>query len=172
METHFSLGHQQNNFLTHDDTEFVGHPPSDALTSEIAAENALITIRQILIEDRRRHRRNALPDLAPQVPVEFLEPLPRRAWEEQRGGPASRLRTALQRLIGGRLDARLLFWLAAFVLVLWQPVVVLVTLFGTFWLVLLGHVIFGVSRMKRLRDVVLGLLPSRGSPRTPPHGLS
>lgn len=164
METYFSRGHEPRAYLTHNDTEFEGRTPSDASTPEIAVENARKTIHKLLVEDRRRIRSSALPELAPQVPEDFLEPQPRRDWAQGRTGAAERARTAIRGLIGSRIDARHVLWLALFVLVVWQPAVVLVILLVTLLLVLLGHMIFGVSRMVRLRNLAEGFLPARWLP--------
>lgn len=164
METYFSRGHEPRAYLTHDDTEFEGRTPSDASTPEIAVENARKTIHKILVEDRRRIRSSALPELAPQVAEDFLEPQPRRDWAQGRTGVVERVRMAIRHLTDSRIDARHVFWPVTFALVLWQPAVVLVMLFVTFCLVLLGHMIFGVSRMARLRTLALGLLPARWLP--------
>jgi hypothetical protein len=164
METYFSRGHEPRAYLTHDDTELEGRAPSDASTPEIAIENARKTIHKILVEDRRRIRSSALPELEPQVPEDFWEPQPRQDWAQGQMGAVVRARMAVGRLFGGRIDARHVFWPVIFALVFWQPAVVLLMLFVTFCLVLLGHVIFGVSRMARLRSLALGLLPARWLP--------
>lgn len=164
METYFSRGPEPRVYLGHDDKELEGRAPIDASTPEIAIENARKTIHKILVEDRRRIRSGALPELAPQVPEDFLEPQPRREWERERSGAKERARMIIGRMFGSRIDARYVFLLMIVALVLWQPTVVLVILFVCFWLVLLGHMIFGVSRMARLRNLGVGLLPSRWLP--------
>lgn len=161
METYFSRGHEPRAYLTHDDSEFRGRAPSDASTPEMAVENARKTIHKILVEDRRRLRSSALPELEPQVPEDFLEPQPRQDWAPGQMGVVERARMAVRRLLGSRIDARHVFWPVIFALVFWQPAVVLAMLFVTFWLVLLGHMIFGISR---LRNLALGLLPARWLP--------
>ena len=165
METYFSRAQNPQVFLSHDDSEFEGHPPVDAASTEIAVENAKQTIREILTEERRKASRRALPELAPQLSEDYLEPLPGQVWGRRRSGLRHRFDDLLKRLKGFRPGAWHLFWASAFVLVLWQPVVVLVTLFIGFWLVLLGHVIFGDARMRRLRDGALALVPRRWMPR-------
>lgn len=156
METFFARGPRAPSYLPHDDTEFEGHPPEDARSTEIAVENAKRTIRQILTEERRRSHRDALPDLAPQVAVDYLEPLPRRDWSRPRG-PLARLR-------GFRADVRHVFWPCLFGLVIWQPLLVLVALFVFFCIVLAGQAVFGAERMEALRLAALDLVPARWRP--------
>lgn len=164
METYFTRGGDVRSYLPHDDSDFEGRAPKDAETTEIAIENARKTIHRILVEDRRRNRSSALPELAPQLPVDFLEPQPKQVWGSGQDGSLQRGWAAVKAMFGGRIDVRHIFWPVAFALVLWQPTLLLVLLFVTFWLVLIGHMIFGVSRMARLRDMALGLLPARWLP--------
>ncbi len=169
METFFSRGQNPQIFLTHDDTEFEGHPPEDAASTEIAVQNATRTIREILTEDRRRASRRALPELAPQVPEDYLEPLPGQVWAPPRTGVRRRIVDRLKRLRGFRPNVWHAFWALAFLIVLWQPVVVLVTLFIGFWIVLLGHVVFGATRMRQLRIVIVSFMPRRWMPQRNGH---
>ncbi|MGK8235491.1 hypothetical protein ACLGGT_15155 [Roseovarius sp. MS2] len=109
------------------------------------------TIREILTEERRKTRRHVLPDLAPHVPVEHLEPV-RAQTPKRRAAVLSRLMNLRPRAL--KLKAHHAGWLAAFALVLWQPMPVLIALFIGFWMVFLGYALFGPERMTHLRSRV------------------
>ncbi|MFU8776822.1 MAG: hypothetical protein ACNA7M_04040 [Roseovarius sp.] len=109
----------------------------------------MTTIREILTEERRKTRRHALPDLAPHVPVEHLEPVRGRALV-RRIGLLARIKGVAWRPMRRR--PRHAGWLAAFALVLWQPLPVLIAMFIGFWLVFIGYALFGPERMTHLRS--------------------
>lgn len=178
METHFSKGACPQPYLPHNGAEFEGRTPPDAVTTEIAVENALSTIREILIEQRRDSSRRSLPDLSPQIPVEFIDPLPsrqhaiRQSWTEffKRQGSAF-----LARLV----RPESIFWISVFSLVIWQPLLVMIVLFVSYWVVLLGVVIFGRERLNKqagrllmkadealraCRDMIRNSIPPRNLP--------
>jgi hypothetical protein len=137
METHLPRVPIQKTYFSHHNSELPGRSPVDAASTEQAVENAMSTIREILTEERRKTRRHVLPDLAPHVLVEHLEPVRKQA-KTPRAGVLSRL-SGLRPSVR-HLKPRHAGWLGAFALVLWQPLPVLI-----------GYALFGPERMTQLR---------------------
>lgn len=156
METHLARVQNPTTHFSQHNTEFSGEAPQDAASTEQAVENAILTIREILTEERRKTRRHALPDLAPHVPDEHLEPVKSKL---------SRRRIALWSRVKAlhsqsfTLNFRHAGWLVVFALVLWQPLPVLIAMFIGFWMVLFSYAIFGAQRMKQLRSQLLHRIP-------------
>ena len=148
METHLPRVPIQKTYFSHHNSELPGRSPVDAASTEQAVENAMSTIREILTEERRKSRRHVLPDLAPHVLVEHLEPVRKQA-KTPRAGVLSRL-SGLRSSVR-HLKPRHAGWLGAFALVLWQPLPVLIAMFIGFWLVFIGYALFGPERMTQLR---------------------
>tara|TARA_R100000935_G_C2777510_1_gene140275 strand:+ start:277 stop:861 length:585 start_codon:yes stop_codon:yes gene_type:complete len=151
METHLPRVPNQKTYFSHHNSELPGRSPADAVSTEQAVENAMSTIREILTEERRKTRRHVLPDLAPHVPVEHLEPV-RAQTPKRRVAVLSRLMNLRPRAL--KLKPHHAGWLAAFALVLWQPMPVLIAMFIGFWMVFLGYALFGPERMTHLRSRV------------------
>lgn len=156
METHLPRVQTQGTYFSHYNTEFEGQAPQDAASPEQAVENAILTIREILTEEQRKTRRHALPDLAPHVPIEHLQPVKSKA-SKVRSGLLSGLKALRSNSFKPR--SQHAGWLAAFALVLWQPMPVLIAMFIGFVLVLLGYVIFGPERMTQVRFQLLSRIP-------------
>lgn len=148
----------QNPYFMHA-TEFEGRAPADAASTEIAVENAKMTIRALISDNRRALRREALPELAPQVEISALEPL-----SATRAAPEPRKPGLARRLHALRPGPRHLFWALAFGLVWWQPVATLIAMFIGFCCVLTGQMVFGAERMQQIRGTILHRL-SRLAPR-------
>ena len=151
METHLPRVPTQKTYFSHHNSELPGHSPVDAVSTEQAVENAMSTIREILTEERRKTRRHVLPDLAPHVPVEYLQPVNAPA-SKRRDGLLARLKNLRPQAV--RVTPQHAGWLAAFALVLWQPMPVLIAMFLMFWIVFFGYAIFGPERMTHLRSRV------------------
>lgn len=147
METHLLRGQTSRTYYPNHNTEFQGSAPDDAVSTELAVKNAVSTIRSLLTEERRKKRRQALPDLAPHISVEHLEPVANKS-AVRRISLWSRIKTV-------HLLPRHMGWLALFVLVLWQPLPVLIAMFIGFWMVFLGYAIFGADRVTQLRIQML-----------------
>ncbi|MDT8328844.1 MAG: hypothetical protein RQ750_15905 [Roseovarius sp.] len=171
MTTQTPRGAYPQSYLPHVGSEFEGHAPADASSTDEAVENAMATIRDILTEERRTSSRRSLPDLAPGLIGTHLVPRPKRRAKQPQSsvskGRASRRLAGLgtpaalmARLKGLRPKPVHSLWLAAFGLVLWWPMLVLVILFIAFWLVVLGAAVFGVERMQGLRAKVIEVLPT------------
>ncbi|WP_040650570.1 hypothetical protein [Roseovarius sp. 217] len=156
METHLPRVQDPKMYFSHHNTEFEGRAPRDAASTEQAVENAITTIREILTEERRKTRRNALPELAPHVPVEYLEPVKAKA-TARRVRLLSRIKSLRPRSL--EVKPHQVGWLAAFALVWWQPLPVLIAMFIGFVLVFLGYAIFGPERMTQVRSRLLRWLP-------------
>lgn len=127
-------------------TEFEGRAPADAASTEIAVENAKTTIRSLILDDRRVMRRDALPELAPQVEISGLAPL-----SASHATPTGRKPGLARRLRGMRPAPRHLGWALVFGLVWWQPAVVLIAMSIGFFCVLIGQAVFGAERMQEMR---------------------
>jgi hypothetical protein len=151
METHLPRVPIQKTYFSHHNPELPGRSPVDAVSTEQAVENAMSTIREILTEERRKTRRHVLPDLAPHVAMEHLQPVHAQA-PKRRGNLLARLKKFRPHAL--RLKPRHAGWLAAFALVLWQPMPVLIAMFIGFWIVFLGYALFGPERMTHLRTRV------------------
>lgn len=141
----------------HPDTEYEGHAPPDAASTELAVRNAITTISEIMVEDRRRRGSDALPELAPPVGMEAVAPRKRRkrrahsADPRQAAGLRARLgsfRPKAQHLGCGLALASVLLW----------PRVVLIAAFALFCLTLIGCALFGPERLTGLRDRLRGML--------------
>ncbi|SFO31975.1 hypothetical protein SAMN04487859_1263 [Roseovarius lutimaris] len=164
MTTQSPGGANPQSYLPHVGSEFEGHAPADAASTEEAVENAMATIREILSEDRRATSRRSLPDLAPEGLASHLVARPKRGPKKAKKataepGKPARLGDRVARLKALRPKPRHAFWLAAFAVVWVWPMFVLAILFVGFWLVVLGAAVFGLERMKDLRDKALDAAP-------------
>ncbi|GAW34448.1 hypothetical protein RA2_01496 [Roseovarius sp. A-2] len=140
----------------HPDTEYEGHAPADAVSTEIAVRNAITTISEIMAEDRRRRGSEALPELAPPVAMEAVAPRRGRKRRQPAAGP--RKGTGLRaRILAFRPKPQHLGWALAFAAVLLWPRVVLIAVFAIFCLTLIGCALFGVERLTGLRDRLRGM---------------
>jgi len=139
----------------HPDTEYEGHPPEDAASTELAVRNAIATISEIMVEDRRRRGSETLPELAPQVEMEAVAPRARRGHGRRAGAaPPAQGQGLLARLGALRPKTQHVGWAIAFGAVLLWPKAVLITAFALFCLTLTGFALFGPARMSDLRDRV------------------
>jgi len=145
--------------------ELPGRTPEDAATTEIAVQNAVHTIGELMREERKRRQRAGLPDLA--LPEEI-------AAEQRAHGPKARrarkqqgARGMLARMRGFRPAPVHALWVLAFAAVLLWPKVVLAGLFAGFVICLVGVALFGPDILERLRERAVGLVlrrrPSRGA---------
>ena len=170
MTTQSPRGVNPQSYLPHVGSEFEGHAPADAASTDEAVHNAMATIREILTEERRTKSRQSLPDLAPGTVASHLVVRPKRGPKKAKKAAPKSAMTAKLADIGKPADliARLKtlrpkphhgLWLAAFALVWWWPMFVLAPLFVGFWLVVLGAAVFGLDRMKDLRGKALAALP-------------
>ncbi|WP_454274153.1 hypothetical protein [Roseovarius sp. MBR-154] len=139
----------------HPDTEYEGHAPPDAASTEIAVRNAITTISEIMAEDRRRRGSDALPDLAPPVAMETVAPRKGRKRRAQARNPKQGA-GALARIRAFRPKTQHLGWALAFAAVLLWPRVVLIAAFALFCLTLIGGALFGTERFTSLRERLQG----------------
>jgi len=152
----------------HRDTEYEGRPPEDAGTTDMAVRNALATISEIMVEDRRRRGSDILPDLAPPVEPEVAAPRPRRK-RRAKSAQARRGPGVMAGLRAVRLRAQHLGWALAFGAALIWPKAVLIAAFALFCLTLIGCVLFGADRVQglraRLREICDAGFPPGGMAR-------
>src|SRR6056297_315375 len=143
-------------YPSHPDTEYEGHAPADAVSTEIAVRNAITTISEIMAEDRRRRGSDALPELAPPLAMEAAAP--RKGRKRRRSTAEPRKGTALgARMLAFRPKPQHLGWALAFAAVVLWPRVVLIAAFALFCLTLIGCALFGVERLAGLRDRLRGV---------------
>lgn len=135
-----------------DAEEYLGHPPADAATTELAVSNAINTISALMREERARAQARALPELETQ---HVLEPAPRHG----RGGPkraggsgwqpaASAGRSWFGRLRNFRLAPVHGFWAALFLAVMIWPRAVLIAMLAVFVVCLVGLALFREARLR------------------------
>src|SRR6056297_3467115 len=139
----------------HPDREFEGRPPPDAASTDLAVQNAIATISEIMNEDRRRANSDTLPDLAPQVAMHAVQPHAKKKPQKPKAVPKARV-GLWSRLRAFRPDARHATWALVFAAVLIWPRAVLIVGFALFCLALIGVAIFGPERMTGLRDRLRG----------------
>lgn len=139
----------------HPDREFEGRPPPDAASTDIAVQNAIATINSIMNEDRRRANIDTLPDLAPQVALQSVQPHAKKKPQKAKAAPKARV-GFWSRLRAFRPEPRHATWALVFAAVLIWPRAVLIVGFALFCLALIGVAIFGPERMTGLRDRLRG----------------
>jgi hypothetical protein len=143
-------------YPSHPDTEYEGHAPADAVSTEIAVRNAIKTISEIMAEDRRRRGSDALPELAPPLALEAAAP--RQGRKRRRSTAAPQQGTGLvARMLAFRPKPQHLGWALAFAAVLLWPRVVLIAAFALFCLTVTGCALFGVERLAGLRNRLRGV---------------
>lgn len=169
-------GVNPQSYLPHDGSEYKGHAPADAASVDVAINNAMTTIRNILTEERRTTSRRSLPDLAPGVLPQHLVARPKRSAKKTRK-PAfkgaitaklarpARSNDRIAQITSLRPKLRHAFWMVAFALVVLWPKAVLVGLIASFCLLVLGTVVFGGAWIKGLCDMVIAVLPASWSVR-------
>jgi len=133
--------------------EYEGQTPEDAATTEIAVKNAVLTIGQLMREDRKRREREDLPEIV--LPEEFIEYQPPRTQKRRGHRRTERARDVLARLRTWRPGWVHAFWAAAFLAVLLWPRAVLLALFVGFVMSLVGVALFGPEMLERLRDRIV-----------------
>jgi len=143
--------------------EYQGRTPEDAATTEIAVQNAVRTIGELMQEDRKRREREGLPDLV--LPDDLVAERPAPGLRARRAGRSARIGTAMARLRAWRPRPVHGAWAAAFAAVLIWPRVVLIALFAGFVVCLAGVALFGPEILERLRDRVMRLVgrPGKGT---------
>lgn len=145
--------------------EYEGRTPDDAATTEIAVQNAVRTIEELMREDRKRREREGLPELV--MPDDLAARTPKRGPKEPRARRSGRGRDTLARLLAWRPGLVHWAWAAAFAAVLLWPKVVLIALFAGFVICLVGVALFGPEILDRLRDRVMRLVGQGAGARAP-----
>ena len=126
-----------------------------------ADQNADVLIREVMIEQKRRDSHDALPNLAAAAREEQAAPIkhPRRLFNKAKAetpaeaspetsGKNSQTLSALIR--GYRPSRKHLIFGALVVIMYFRPWLIPVTLFITFWVVLIGYLTLGPDRVAEL----------------------
>lgn len=159
-------------YLPHEGREFTGHAPPDAESPEIAEKNAETAIHNILVEQKREVSHKSLPDLAPTISPDMVEPARKKVKHPRRTNPyIAKARQKLRIPKLARLSpSRGLEWLADRVLnyrptrthtiiavlaaiMYLRPWLIPIVLFVSFWVVLIAYLSLGPDRVA---EIVVG----------------